>query len=132
VSKEKQRAMDLTTAENVTLDVWLDSELDGEEHLADRQLDAGLDVEHFIAVIPLDPRLITDEQRTELKQLIEQARSLGVDMPPFRNLTEPTGDGLPIIVHPDGTRAAAPAVGGSTPEVSRLQRLAAKRRARGG
>lgn len=59
-----------TDVENITLDKWLDAENAGKDELAEQILDAGLLVEHMIAVIPLDQNLADN---SELVQLAESA-----------------------------------------------------------
>lgn len=66
-----QRYEDLTAAEMVSMTVGIPLQL-REPHQASRIMQLSLDLEHFIAVVPLDPKLVDADSREEIRKLRDQ------------------------------------------------------------
>lgn len=93
-----QRAQDLTTIEQPTLDLWNNLLDDGDSHAATRVVLAGLDAEHFVSVIPLNPADMTDQMFEELQGLLSVSRALGIPIPRIPHLEERQPQPPPVIV----------------------------------
>ena len=70
------RYEDLTAAEQAGMEAFLVRWLAGEQHEATRANLLALDMEHLISTFPLDPTLVDDDMRSQLKELVDDFHSL--------------------------------------------------------
>lgn len=87
-----QRYEDLTATEMVGNIAWLRLSNAGQLHEAFRALQVALDLEHFIAVVPLDPKNFTPEDVAEIKELREQTEAITGQFVRLNCLGENTGE----------------------------------------
>jgi len=86
------RYEDLTQTEMVGNVAWFRLSRRNEFNEAFRALQVALDLEHFIAVLPLDPKHATEEMIEELKSLRRQTEAITGQFVRLNFLGETTGD----------------------------------------
>lgn len=76
IRQMKDRYQDLTASELIGIEAFHRLSLAREFHEASRALQVSLDLEHFIATMPLDPAQFTPEMLAEVRELREQTEKI--------------------------------------------------------
>jgi hypothetical protein len=93
IRQMKDRYQDLTSTEMIGIEAFHRLSLAKEFHEASRSLEVSLDLEHFIATMPLDPAQFTPEMLDEVRELRSQTEKITGQFCRLNCLNELVGEG---------------------------------------
>lgn len=98
IRQMKDRYQDLTSTEMIGIEAFHRLSLAKEFHEASRSLEVSLDLEHFIATMPLDPAQFTPEMLNEVRELREQTEKITGQFCRLNCLNELVGEGSRVQI----------------------------------